>query len=300
MAAEAVQLPDVLRDDVGYLLHRAALLVHALTPDALPDGRPLREWAVLAGAVGGAGASQRELGAELQINRTIVGRAVDVLVADGLLARARDPRDRRAWVVSATAAGRTTLAATQPALAEADARYCARLIPAERDRLRARLDTLLTGCLGPRDGALRGRVAYLVTRAHKRVRARAQTAVAPFGIDIRHFCTLTELAAGTVESQQALARASGQPAPVIVGIVDELEAAGLARRAPHPDDRRVRCVAITPAGRRAQPAAAAALAEVHGELAQTTGAAGYAELAWLLQGLLGAERRPAGPTLRIA
>jgi MarR family transcriptional regulator, lower aerobic nicotinate degradation pathway regulator len=36
----------------------------------------------------------------------------------------------------------------------------------------------------------------------------------------------------------------------LVSLIDELEGAGLAKRRPHPNDRRAREVAITPKGRR--------------------------------------------------
>jgi DNA-binding MarR family transcriptional regulator len=36
----------------------------------------------------------------------------------------------------------------------------------------------------------------------------------------------------------------------MVSLIDQLEAAGLAERRPHPTDRRARAIAITPKGRR--------------------------------------------------
>ena len=51
------------------------------------------------------------------------------------------------------------------------------------------------------------------------------------------------------QSQQAIGAAIGAPASRMVAIVDELEQRGLIERRPHPSDRRVRALYLTPAGR---------------------------------------------------
>src|SRR4051794_12074707 len=50
--------------------------------------------------------------------------------------------------------------------------------------------------------------------------------------------------------QQELSSAMGVDPSTMVALIDELETAGLAKRRPHPTDRRAREVAITPKGRR--------------------------------------------------
>jgi DNA-binding MarR family transcriptional regulator len=47
-----------------------------------------------------------------------------------------------------------------------------------------------------------------------------------------------------------LAEAMSTDAPAATVIVNDLEARGLVRRAPHPDDKRAKIVSVTPAGKR--------------------------------------------------
>jgi DNA-binding MarR family transcriptional regulator len=51
-------------------------------------------------------------------------------------------------------------------------------------------------------------------------------------------------------SQQAIGEAIRAPASRMVAIVDELEQRGLVERRPHPTDRRVHALHLTPAGRK--------------------------------------------------
>jgi DNA-binding MarR family transcriptional regulator len=50
--------------------------------------------------------------------------------------------------------------------------------------------------------------------------------------------------------QQEIGAAMGIDPSTMVSLIDQLESAGLAKRRPHPTDRRAREVAITPKGRR--------------------------------------------------
>jgi DNA-binding MarR family transcriptional regulator len=51
-------------------------------------------------------------------------------------------------------------------------------------------------------------------------------------------------------NQQEIGSAMGIDPSTMVSLIDQLEEAGLAKRRPHPKDRRAREVAITPKGRR--------------------------------------------------
>ncbi len=64
------------------------------------------------------------------------------------------------------------------------------------------------------------------------------------------YIALTHLAASPVDTQLELARAIGYDKTRLVALLDELQAAGLVRREPDPDDRRARTVHLTNAGRR--------------------------------------------------
>jgi len=62
-----------------------------------------------------------------------------------------------------------------------------------------------------------------------------------------------------VRSQAALAEAIGADKSRIIPVLDELESRGMIRRRPDPDDRRVRLLEITDAGREAKDAAQEAI-----------------------------------------
>jgi DNA-binding MarR family transcriptional regulator len=47
-----------------------------------------------------------DLGARLRLEKSWVGRAVDGMIASGLLSKQQNPLDARSWIVSLTAAGR--------------------------------------------------------------------------------------------------------------------------------------------------------------------------------------------------
>jgi DNA-binding MarR family transcriptional regulator len=64
------------------------------------------------------------------------------------------------------------------------------------------------------------------------------------------FALLNVLAAHKGAIQQEIGSAMGIDPSTMVSLIDQLESAGLARRRPHPKDRRAREVAITPKGRR--------------------------------------------------
>jgi DNA-binding MarR family transcriptional regulator len=64
------------------------------------------------------------------------------------------------------------------------------------------------------------------------------------------FGLLNVLEAGPGTNQQEIGSAMGIDPSTMVSLIDQLEEAGLARRRPHPKDRRAREVAITAKGRR--------------------------------------------------
>jgi DNA-binding MarR family transcriptional regulator len=64
------------------------------------------------------------------------------------------------------------------------------------------------------------------------------------------FRVLNVVDAAEGQSQQAIGEAIGAPASRMVAIVDELEQRGLVERRPHPSDRRIRALYLTPEGRK--------------------------------------------------
>jgi len=70
------------------------------------------------------------------------------------------------------------------------------------------------------------------------------------GLTPARFGVLNVLGARKGAIQQEIGSAMGIDPSTMVSLIDELEDAGLAKRRPHPTDRRAREVAITPKGRR--------------------------------------------------
>src|SRR5881392_3941979 len=79
---------------------------------------------------------------------------------------------------------------------------------------------------------------------------RIADALESIGLTPALFGLLNVLGAREGAIQQELGSAMGVDPSTMVALIDELERAGLAKRRPHPTDRRARAVAITPKGRR--------------------------------------------------
>src|SRR5215204_1790481 len=93
--------------------------------------------------------------------------------------------------------------------------------------------------------------------------------------------------------QQEIGSAMGIDPSTMVALVDKLERAGLARRRPHPDDRRAREVLITAKGRRVLERARRMAAEVEEEVLQGLSAGERRQLLALLrQALTSAPPQP--------
>ena len=117
--------------------------------------------------------------------------------------------------------------------------------------------------------------------------SHTQTAAAlqSIGLTPPLFAVLNYLRASEGAIQQQIGSAMGIDPSTMVSLVDQLERAGLAKRRPHPQDRRAREVLITPKGRRTLNRARKLADEVEGDV---------------LQGLSPAERRQLVTLLRKA
>ena len=114
---------------------------------------------------------------------------------------------------------------------------------------------------------------------------RFAEALEPLGLTTALFALLNVLGTREGAIQQELGAAMGIDPSTMVSLIDQLEAAGLARRRPRPTDRRAREVVITPKGRRALERARELAMQVEAEV---------------LGGLSGAERRQLLALLRRA
>ncbi len=114
---------------------------------------------------------------------------------------------------------------------------------------------------------------------------RVADAFESIGLTPALFALLNVLGARDGAIQQELGSAMGVDPSTMVSLIDDLESAGLARRRPHPTDRRARAVAITPKGRRVLEQGRQLAAQVEDDV---------------LGGLTGDERRQLLTLLRLA
>lgn len=97
-----------------------------------------------------------------------------------------------------------------------------------------------------RDGAF----AFLLVRLGAHAGARFAEALAPLGIEPRHFGLLTRLAGLEGSSQQAIGTRIGLNPTRMVFLIDDLEERGLVTRRNNPTDRRSHALYLTPKGRK--------------------------------------------------
>lgn len=271
-----------LTDYTGYLLRTAFLRAAGLVAETFPKGSHPRDASVLSTLEAVGPCSQQQLVEALHVNRSVMVKLIDGLEARGLVERRRNPDDRRSHALYPTAAGRKALADMFPFMDRGEERFAEALTDAER----ARLVELLHRLVSPPEMAMSRRLGFLITQAHHRFRGRADDILRPLGIEIRHFGALTALADG-VPSQRELADRLRVSGPVVVEMVDALEARGMVERRRDPADRRSNALVVTEAGRRALETGRAQLEEATAELVAPIGAAGDAELRGLLRKLLG-------------
>jgi MarR family transcriptional regulator, lower aerobic nicotinate degradation pathway regulator len=112
---------------------------------------------------------------------------------------------------------------------------------------------------------------------------RIAEALASVGLTPALFGVLNILGAREGAIQQELGSAMGIDPSTMVSLIDELERAGLAKRRPHPTDRRAREVAITPKGRRLLEQARGMATQVEDEVLRGLTAAERRELLSLLR-----------------
>jgi len=90
----------------------------------------------------------------------------------------------------------------------------------------------------------------LISTVHRYCQKVLNTALAPIGIEERHFATLAVLAGTGPLTQRRLTEVLDLDKSSLGRIIDDLEQRGLAERRPVPGDRRAHAVHLTVAGRR--------------------------------------------------
>jgi MarR family transcriptional regulator, lower aerobic nicotinate degradation pathway regulator len=110
------------------------------------------------------------------------------------------------------------------------------------------------------------RTAALLDYLARRMRLRAESALAPLGLRSRHLVALTVLREGGESTQQALSTTLQIDRTNLVGLLNELEADQLIERRRSSEDRRRHIVELTAAGANVLAKVEAALTAVEDEV----------------------------------
>lgn len=131
--------------------------------------------------------------------------------------------------------------------------------------------------------------------AYTHLRRRSNQVLARFGMSSDQYVLLAALAEHGEATQQELVRCCFSDTATIGAMVGLLEAKGLVRRTPDPEDGRATRVGLTPAGRRRAAALRRASVPVRAEMAALFNSQEMAALLAFLQRLTGAFRPPGRP-----
>jgi DNA-binding MarR family transcriptional regulator len=110
--------------------------------------------------------------------------------------------------------------------------------------------------LRPPDGGASHRLGYLLKHAQLRYTQLTSAALEPIGISPREWAALNCLDEQHGRSQREVADLLGVDRTTMVALVDQLQAKGLVKRHPQPDDRRKNTVSLTSKGRDAMQSGA--------------------------------------------
>jgi MarR family transcriptional regulator, lower aerobic nicotinate degradation pathway regulator len=140
-----------LTADPGFLLSRVGAAVRAGFKEVLAGWRirPL-QYLILVVLDSGRGASQQELCATAGVDSGNMVELLDGLESLGYASRARDPRDRRRYVVTITERGQSALGELRRAVGEYTAGFLSPLTEAERQQLAGLLGKLYVTSAGGR------------------------------------------------------------------------------------------------------------------------------------------------------
>jgi len=139
------QLPGALSDRLGFLLGRAHLAHRSIAERALASlGVGVKEFGALSVLVEEGPLSQQRLGERQGVDRTTMVAVVDELERRGLVERRRNPDDRRAYSLHATAKGRRVLRQASAAAKRAEDEFLAPIPAGDRRRLKQLLQRLIS------------------------------------------------------------------------------------------------------------------------------------------------------------
>jgi DNA-binding MarR family transcriptional regulator len=139
-------LPRHFADRAVCVATRVGQTMNRLIETSLePVGLKLRHYTVLRSLEADGVMSQQEIGDLLSMDPATTATTVDDLVRAGLVARDREPDNRRKYAVELTAAGRRTLGLAERALDELESAALSELSATDRKQLRRLLGVLAYG-----------------------------------------------------------------------------------------------------------------------------------------------------------
>jgi DNA-binding MarR family transcriptional regulator len=147
-------LPGAVTRRLGAVLSWAAQSAQEMADRALePLGFTVRHFGVLTFLRGfeaesqseGGSLSQQAIGERLRIDRTTMVALIDELEQKGYVKRERNPEDRRAYVITLTAAGRRAQSRAEKAVDAHALEFFGRLSEPEREELHRLLARLVGG-----------------------------------------------------------------------------------------------------------------------------------------------------------
>lgn len=133
-------------------------------------------------------------------------------------------------------------------------------------------------------------ISFLTGKAAQQVARRARERLAPHGVTPVQYAVLRALWERDGQSGAELGGRLGMDSATTTGIIDRLEAAGLLRRSPDGDDRRVHRAVLTPRGRSLRGPLDRAMDGLNAEIAAAMTEAEAAALWAALRRLGGVER----------
>lgn len=281
----ATRIEPRLAGNSGYLVQLAAVRSGGCAEAVLPDGRDLRDLAVLTVLTGNA-ISQARLGEMLDINRTSMIWVIDRLETARLVRRERDPADRRRYALQLTDEGVSAVAEMTEAIRDVERTLTDPLGPNRPARLRDLLRRIVGEFLDPLPESLTGRMPYLLNRAGLNLRADTEIALRDAGLEQR--CVRILLAFDNEQpcTQEQLAARMNITSSTLLPALDDYQAGGLLSRDRNPRDRREHVLRLTPAGDDYLARALTAHDRVQHDLAERLGHAETTELNRLLTALL--------------
>ncbi|MEC5408504.1 MarR family transcriptional regulator [Paraburkholderia sp. MPAMCS5] len=135
--------PDALSKFTGSLVRRAQQRHLAVWQSEVSTEITSVQYAALEILRRTPGVNQRQLGDELDVDRSTIADLVARMVRNELIERSDDPVDKRSYVLFLTSAGKKQLATLRPRVEEVERILTAKLTPAEARELRRLLSALL-------------------------------------------------------------------------------------------------------------------------------------------------------------